>query len=126
MMRLHSTVVATCLTAVTALSACGGSAPATLFPSLGADVVVFQAKGSRFVTDIVHVPRDKAWTLALDNQDGLPHNVVILDRDNTSVFASAVFTGSALKTEPAPALPAGDYHFTCAVHPDMKGTLTVP
>lgn len=106
---------------------CGGpSAPATPFPSLGADAVVIVAKGTQFTTQAVHVPSDHGWTLALDNQDGLPHNVVILDGDNKAVFTGTIVNGPRLFTESAPALSAGDYRFTCTVHPDMHGTLTAP
>jgi plastocyanin len=125
--RRAAPLVLAALAGLALLAACGGStAPATAFPSLGPDAVVFQAKGQQFLTTTVHVPAEKAWTLALDNQDALPHNVVILDRSDKAVFTSTVFTGASLKVEPAPALAAGDYRFICAVHPEMKGTLTVP
>ena len=73
--------------------------------------------------DVV-APASVAWTLAFDNQDNLPHNVVIQDASGQTVFASEVFTGPALRTQAAPALAPGSYTFTCAIHSDMKGTLT--
>ena len=128
-MRLtrHGRAAALGLAAAVAVSACAGSsAPATPFPSLGADAVVVAAKNTQFTTQSVHVPAGKAWTLAFDNQDNLPHNMVITDQSNTTVFASTIVNGPTLKIEAAPALAAGEYHFVCAVHSEMHGTLTVP
>lgn len=128
-MRLnrHARIAGLCLAAAVGLAACAGnSGPSTPFPSLGADAVRFTAKGQQFTTQSVHVPADKPWTLALDNQDGLPHNVVIIDKNSNAVFTGTIVNGPTLKTEAAPALSPGDYRFTCAVHPEMHGTLTVP
>lgn len=96
------------------LAACGSSGPFAAPPSLGADAVLFTAKGQQFTATSVHVPADKAWTLALDNQDGLPHNVLKVDKDNKTVFASTIVSGPVLTTDPAPALAPGSYRFTCA------------
>src|SRR3954447_18630941 len=104
--------------------ACSSNAPATPFPSLPAGSVVVAAKHVVFVTTDVAVPANTAWTLAFDNQDGVPHNVVIQDGSGQTVFSSDVFTGPALRTQAAPALAAGAYTFTCAIHSDMKGKLT--
>lgn len=123
----HARAAGVGLAAAVALSACAGSAtPATPFPSLGADAVVVTAKNTQFTTQSVHVPAGTAWTLAFDNQDNVPHNVVISDQHNTTVFMSTIVSGPTLKMEAAPALAAGEYHFTCAVHSEMHGTLTVP
>jgi len=76
------------------------------------------------VTQSVTVPANAAWTLAFDNQDNLPHNVVIQDASGQTVFSSEVITGPALKIQDASALATGSYTFTCAIHSEMKGTLT--
>ncbi len=105
--------------------ACGSSsASPTPFPSLAPGSVVFAARNTAFVTTDVVAPAGSAWTLAFDNQDNLPHNVVIQDANGQTVFSSDVFTGPALRTQAAPALAPGTYSFTCAIHSDMKGTLT--
>lgn len=123
----HVRVARLSLAAAGVAAACGGTpAPATPPPSLGAGTVLIAAKGQQFTPASVHVPAGIPWTLAFDNQDGLPHNVVILDKDNRSVFSSSIFTGPALKTEAAPAFAAGDYHFTCALHPEMRGSQAAP
>src|SRR4051794_27643638 len=100
------------------------SAPPTPFPSLPSGSVVITAKNTAFVTGDVVAPAGVTWTLAFDNQDNLPHNVVIRDASGEALFSSEVFTGPALRTQAAPPLAPGSYTFTCAVHPDMKGTLT--
>jgi plastocyanin len=128
-MRLdrHARVAAVAFAAAVALAGCtGNSGPATPFPSLGADAVVITAKNTQFTTQSVHVPANRPWTLAFDNQDGLPHNVVITDKSNTTVFTGTIVNGPTLKVEAAPALAAGEYPFTCVVHPEMHGTLIVP
>jgi plastocyanin len=115
------------LAALVVVAACGGSsAPATAFPSLPSGDVVITAKGTQFTTQDVHVPANTPWTLAFDNQDGLPHNVIILSADNKAVFTGTLVSGPKLSMEPGPALAAGTYHFTCAVHAEMHGILTVP
>jgi plastocyanin len=107
-----------------ALACSSTSASPTPFPSLPSGSVGFAAKNTAFLTRDVVAPASVAWTLAFDNQDNLPHNVVIQDASGQTVFASEVFTGPALRTQAAPALAPGSYTFTCAIHSDMKGTLT--
>jgi plastocyanin len=108
-----------------AASACSStSASPTPFPSLPAGSVLFAAKNTAYLTRDVVGQANVEWTLTFDNQDNLPHNVVIQGADGQTVFASEVFTGPALKSQAAPALAPGSYTFFCAVHPDMKGTLT--
>jgi plastocyanin len=110
---------------VASVVACSSSmASPTPFPSLPAGSVVVAAKNTSFLTQDVVVPANAAWTLAFDNQDNLPHNVVIQDGNGQTVFSSDVFTGPALRTQAAPALAPGSYTFTCAIHSDMKGRLT--
>ncbi len=55
----------------------------------------------------------------------MPHNVDIKDASGTSVFKGDIFPGVATKNYDVPALKAGTYPFTCDVHPNMTGTLTV-
>jgi cytochrome c oxidase subunit 2 len=74
------------------------------------------------------VAADTAWTLSLSNADSVPHNVVIVDANNTEVFRSGDVTGPDASGDFAvPPLPAGEYTFYCEYHPvpDMTGTLTV-
>jgi cytochrome c oxidase subunit 2 len=72
---------------------------------------------------------DAPFTLNFTNNDaGIPHSVVIHTGPNTSdpaAFTGEIFTGVATRPYPVPALKAGTYAFSCAVHPSMTGTLTV-
>ena len=71
------------------------------------------------------------FTLVFDNQDaGIPHNVVLKKPDGSKVQVAgddtAFFNGPGKRTFQVPALTAGDYQYTCEVHPTvMIGTLTV-
>ena len=64
--------------------------------------------------------------LRFHNQDsGIPHNVAIKDASGGSVFESEILTGPADVDYSLPDLAPGSYTFTCTIHPNMTGTLTV-
>ena len=64
--------------------------------------------------------------LRFHNQDnGIPHNVAIRDANGATVFESEIFTGPADVDYSIPDLAPGSYTFTCTIHPNMTGTLTV-
>jgi plastocyanin len=70
------------------------------------------------------------FTIHFDNQDNqAPHNVQLKAPDGTPVVLggdTAFFTGPGTRDYQVPALTAGTYDYSCAVHPStMKGTLTV-
>jgi plastocyanin len=73
------------------------------------------------------VAADVPFKIALDNQDtGLPHNVEIKDAKGISVWKGDLVTGPTQVTYTVPALPAGEYTFSCSTHPTtMNGTLKV-
>ena len=84
------------------------------------------ASGIAFTTDAVTAPPDLPFVIAFDNQDaGTPHNVAIHDPSGAEVFKGEIVTGVVTKDYQVPALKAGAYTFTCSVHPNMTGTLTV-
>ena len=63
-----------------------------------------------------------------NNDAGVPHNVAIHGRPNAAIRAvrrARSSTASTSRTYPIPALKAGTYAFSCKVHPNMTGTLTV-
>jgi cytochrome c oxidase subunit II len=70
---------------------------------------------------------DQPSTLTFTNKEAVPHNVVIVDKDNNQLFTSDTETGpNASGTFNVPALSAGDYTFFCSYHPtQMVGKLTV-
>jgi plastocyanin len=108
------------------VAACSGSTAAPTPPSsLAPGSVLFVARGTAFSTTNPVVPANTAWTLVFDNEDNLPHNVIIKDSSGATASASDVFTGPATRSQVEPALAPGTYAFLCAVHPQMQGTLTV-
>jgi mono/diheme cytochrome c family protein/plastocyanin len=84
------------------------------------------ASGIAFTTTDVTAPADTAFVIRFENQDaGTPHNVAIHDGSGAEVFKGEIFSGVDTRDYQVPALPAGAYTFTCTVHPNMTGTLTV-
>jgi plastocyanin len=107
----------------------GGGTAASAAPSAAPEApaadVVITASGIQWVNTSVDAPAGSPFTLALDNQDnGVPHDVVITDANGTEVFKTEIITGPAVKVYDVPALPPGQYSFVCTVHPNMTGTVT--
>jgi len=89
-------------------------------------IVSIVAAGIAFTTPEVTAPADTAFVIRFENQDaGIPHNVAIHDASGAEVFKGEIFPGVETRDYQVPALPAGNYSFTCTVHPNMTGTLTV-
>jgi plastocyanin len=92
-------------------------------PTLVAKAIAFQPP-----TLTVHI-HDGMVTFVFDNQDdGVPHNVVVFDgADDTAppLYDGEVITGPASVTYSFEAPPPGDYFFHCKIHTNMQGTLTV-
>jgi plastocyanin len=72
----------------------------------------------------VTVPAGRAFTLALVNEDSMPHNVAIYTDESRSekLFDGEMVTDGTVVYE-IPALDAGEYFFDCSLHPNMTGTL---
>ena len=96
------------------------------------DVTVV-AKDFAFSTPAVTTRAGKQFTIAFVNQDyGTNHNIHIVKADGTDPFPYAfdgfgfdVVTGGLFVVYQVPALKPGTYPFSCDVHPEMTGTLTV-
>jgi plastocyanin len=102
------------------------TAPTTAPSEAPAADVVVTASGIKWVNSSITAPADAPFTLALDNQDnGVPHDILITDASGNEVFRSDTITGKAVKVYDVPALPAGTYSFVCTIHPNMTGTVTV-
>jgi plastocyanin len=113
--------------AVVASPAAGGGAaapPASQAPSLPAADVTLTAVNIDFSPKDLTVPATKPFTMAFDNQDSAPHDVVIKDASGTAVFSGELVTGPKAVVYDVPALPAGSYTFSCTVHPNMTGSIT--
>jgi plastocyanin len=91
-------------------------------------VLALTASGIAFDKTDLTAPADAPFQIAFTNNDaGIPHDVAIHTGSPTGpiVWQGAIITGVATQTYDVPALPAGTYGFTCVVHPNMTGTLTV-
>lgn len=102
----------------------GGEAPASEAPALPEADVVITAVNIEFVEKSMTVPADAAFTIAFDNQDPVPHDVVIKDGSGAAVFTGELITGPKVVVYDVPAIPAGSYTFVCTVHPNMTGSIT--
>jgi flagellar hook-length control protein FliK len=124
----------------TASAAPAGSAAASAAPSgapagspaasgaASATVIELTAAGIAFDKTDLTAPAGAAFQIKFNNNDaGIPHNVAIHSGSPTGpiVWQGAIITGVTTQTYDVPALPAGTYGFTCVVHPNMAGTLTV-
>ena len=129
MKRLTLTLGLIALAAV--LAACSGASAAPMTgdpapagsPAPAGGTVSVVAKDIAFTTPSVAVTAGAAFTIAFDNQDGAPHNIVIDDASGTQVFKGEVVSSKTVDYA-VPALAAGSYSFKCEIHPDMKGTIT--
>lgn len=101
-------------------AAAGGDTPAESpdpAPQIAANSAV------SFTKDKLVVPADTPVQLTFENQqDGVPHNVAIL-QGATPLFTGEIFPGPDVRTYEVPPLPAGEYTFVCTVHAPMTGTL---
>jgi plastocyanin/mono/diheme cytochrome c family protein len=118
------------------LDALGGGAGASQGPTSSANPnapVVTVTAPQNAATDgfdpkALEAPADTAFTLEFDNQDPVPHNVVISDPGGSpvSIGDTTPFPGPKKVQYNVPALKAGSYPFLCQVHPTtMTGTITV-
>ncbi len=114
--------------AATALLVACGSASAdggsTVDPA-DADHTV-TAVDMAFEPATVTVTADEAFTVALVNEDSMPHNIAIYTDSSRSekLFEGEMVTDGTIVYE-LDALDAGEYFFDCSLHPAMTGTLIV-
>jgi plastocyanin len=106
-------------------TACSGAAAGspTPAPSVPADAIVVVAKDLAFQPTEVAAPADQPFTIVLDNQEDLPHNIAIKDSTGAEVFKGEIINKGQVSNA-IPALAAGSYPFICEVHPNMTGTIT--
>jgi len=107
-----------------------GSPAASPAASGGATGTVLEltASGIAFDKADLTAPAGVPFQIKFTNNDaGIPHNVAI-HKDSPAgevVWQGEIFSGTDTRTYDVPALPAGTYGFSCTVHPNMTGTLTV-
>jgi len=102
-----------------------GQTPAPSVPS-GGTVLKIAADNIAFDVKELTAPAGQPFTIVFNNQEAVSHNVAIY-KGTEPIFNGAFITGPATITYVVDALPAGEYIFTCDVHPiaAMTGTLTV-
>jgi plastocyanin len=123
MKRLALSLGLVALATITAACSGGSATSPTPAPSVAADAIVIVAKDLAFQPTEVAAPADEAFSIVLDNQEDLPHNIQIKDASGAEVFNGEIIQIGQV-TYDIPALAAGSYPFLCQVHPDMTGTIT--
>ena len=120
-LSLVAVALAAVLAACGATSADGGSAP----DPADADVTV-TAVDMAFDPGTVTVAAGETFTIALVNEDAMPHNIAIYADSSKSekLFEGEMVTDGTVVYD-LPALDAGEYFFDCSLHPNMTGTLVV-
>ncbi len=97
----------------------GSSAPAGTTLNLTAHNIAYD-------TTSLQTAAGQPFVINFTNNDpGVTHNVQIADGTGQVVFKGEIFAGPDHRQYPIPALAAGTYTFSCSVHPQMTGTLTV-
>jgi plastocyanin/mono/diheme cytochrome c family protein len=107
-----------------------GSPAASPAASGGATGTVLEltASGIAFDKADLTAPAGVPFQIKFTNNDaGIPHDVAIHKGSPAGevVWQGEIFSGTDTRTYDVPALPAGTYGFSCTVHPNMTGTLTV-
>ncbi len=113
--------------AMVALLASCGSTPGTQPTVDPADAdLTITSVDMAFEQTAITVAAGEAFTLALVNEDAMPHNVAIYADSSASddLFVGEFVTDSTIVYE-VPALEPGEYVFRCDLHPEMVGTLIV-
>lgn len=112
----------------------GGGAPVAECQPEGTELALVAppgAAGTGFDTDCLAVNAGEAYSVALDNQDSLPHNFSAYTDESAT---EALLDGGADIVDPAssftyqgdPVEEPGDYFFRCDLHPTtMTGTFVV-
>jgi mono/diheme cytochrome c family protein/plastocyanin len=106
-------------------SASGSPSAAASVPANATVVEMSASSSTSFEQSTVTAPSGSEFVIHFANKEnGVPHNVEVLDQGGASKFRGEIITGPAEANYVVPALDAGDYKFHCSVHPNMTGTLT--
>jgi plastocyanin len=121
--KTRLTFASLALTVVLAACSTTTAAPLSSVPPSEADVTVV-AQDMKFVQAEVKVKADAAFSLLLDNKDGMPHNVAIYTDSSakTALYVGEMVTNGQIVYD-VPALKPGTYFFKCDLHPDMVGSI---
>ncbi len=101
-------------------------APAPSGGGTAATTLDLTAHNIAYDTSSLAAPAGQPFIINFTNNDpSVPHNVQIADGTGQVIFKGELVTGPDHRQYPIPALAAGTYTFSCSVHPQMTGTLTV-
>jgi len=88
--------------------------------------VTLEALNIAFTQGALTMSAGRRFRIAFVNSDlSTPHGLRIRDGGGRLVFSGDIITGPARTTYLVQALDAGTYTFSCPVHMNMTGTLTV-
>jgi len=124
MKTTRTTFLAVALVAV--LGACStASGGESSTPPTDADATV-TAADMAFAPGTVTVTAGEDFSLALVNQDSMPHNIAVYTDSSKSekLFEGEMVTDGTIVYDIS-ALEPGEYFFDCSLHPNMTGTLVV-
>ena len=124
MKTTRTTLLAVALVAV--LGACStASGGESSTPPTDADATV-TAADMAFAPGTVTVTAGEDFSLALVNQDSMPHNIAIYTDSSRSekLFEGEMVTDGTIVYDIS-ALEPGEYFFDCSLHPNMTGTLVI-
>lgn len=91
------------------------------------DRVSIASDGMEYDKSCLAVAAGKDFTINFDNKERMPHNVVLLQDEDSSdaIYSGSIITGPKKVDYQVKAMAAGTYRFHCSVHPQMKGTFLV-
>jgi plastocyanin len=80
-----------------------------------------------FDTACLALPAGEPVTIAFDNPDTQPHDIVIWTDSSTTtqLFAGEIIDPGESIEYQVPALDPGTFYFNCTVHPGMNGSVVV-
>ncbi len=117
------TAVAAALGLMLLLGACDatGQLDAGLLTSAG----TIRAQGIAFEPTAMTLRAGTSITATFENaDDGIPHGLIV-SKGDMQIAATDIITGPGSVTVNVPPLEPGVYAYSCPVHPNMSGTITV-
>lgn len=125
-MRTRRFLATGALAAAVLLAACSTAAGGqSSTPPDAADATV-TAADMAFDAGTVTLTADDDMTIALVNNDSMPHNIAIYTdaSRSTKLFEGEMVTNGTVVYDIG-TLEPGEYFFDCSLHPNMTGTLVV-
>lgn len=124
-MKFRVPVVGASLILVLAACSSTAAAPRAATDAPDADVTITSVDMA-FDQQSVSTPAGEAFTLALINDNSMPHNVSIYtDEGATDTLFEGEYVTDGTIVYDIPALEPGEYFFRCDLHPEMAGALAV-